>query len=515
VPGGPPGLFPAPGEDGDDIDPPAPQVRIRVRVPSVATAGKELEYRLIVENMGRGAAHHTVVRATLPASVRFVRAIPEPSTTDPEPRWQLGTLPGCGTKEITLIVVPTGEADVRVCARVMSEYGQCVQTRIAGKAPRTDDRIRIPVPMPGPEPGPRPFPQPPMGNPNLTINVTTPPRPVSLFDMVPVTIEVTNTGTGPARDVNVRATLAPGLKVSKVTPMETAEGTLEWALGTIGAGQRKRIELQLVAEKAGTLAIDAELTDAGGTKKAGHGQVQVSEVKLDIIKKGPASRLVGGTAIYTIQVTNSGDVPASNVVVTDEIPELIEFIRATAGGKMVGTTVRWELGTLPPGERREVRLEIRCKVAGTLKNRATAKSDRMEKGVTAEAETAFENVTGLTAEIDSDTPVMEVGKTVLYTIRVINQGDGEAENVGLTVTLPPELTLVGDPVGPIMAVMGPGPIVFPPQVKIPGKEKREYKIRAQATMPGEVKVHVEVTAKTLERGPLVREEATTIYGKKP
>src|SRR5262245_3928373 len=43
-------------------DPPTPVVSIRVRVPAIASAGQELEYRLCVENASRAAAHHVTVR---------------------------------------------------------------------------------------------------------------------------------------------------------------------------------------------------------------------------------------------------------------------------------------------------------------------------------------------------------------------------------------------------------------------------------------------------------------------
>jgi uncharacterized repeat protein (TIGR01451 family) len=516
MPGGP-GMMPGDDDDCDVVDPPAPQVRIRVRVPSTAPAGKELEYRLIVENAGRGAAHHTAVRVTLPPSARLVRANPEPTTTDPEPRWQLGTLPGCGTKEITLVLVPTGEADVRLCARVSHEYGQCVQTRVGRRVPRPDDRIPVPMPMPGPEPGPGPGPRPPVGNPNLTLKVSSPtPATALLFDVVTFVLDVANTGTAQVRDVSLSLTPAEGLSFSNAMPAPTSDPDkppFTWSLSTpLAPGQRRRIEVQLIAKKTGPLSVDVEVTDASGQKKTERGQVQIGEVKLELIKKGPARRLLSSTATYVLQVVNTGNVPATNVTVTDDLPDQIELVRASAGGKKVGTAVRWELGTLKPGERRPLQLEVRSKQAGTLKNRAVARTDRMENPVIAEAETVFENITGLTVEVDKSDPLLEVGKTGLYTVKVINQGEGDVENLGVTVTLPMELTLVEarGPTDPRKDAAAPGVVTFLPLGKLPGKQTATYQIRATAAMPGEVKVRVEVTHKALDK-PLVIEEGTTLY----
>jgi uncharacterized repeat protein (TIGR01451 family) len=507
-----PGFVPEFGDE-DAIDPPAPQVRIRVRAPAAMVPGKELEYRLIVENTGKGAAHHTAVRVSLPPGVQVVRANPQPTTTDPEPRWQLGTLPGCGNKEITLVVMPAGDADVRVCARVSHEYGQCVVTRISGKPPAVDDRIKVPMPGPdpgpGPGPGPRPLPQPPMGNPNLTLRVTAPAKAV-LFDPVTFVLEVANTGTGPARDVVVTATPTAGLEFSNAVPNPTTEMPMTWLLRTLAPGQRQRIELILIPRKGGTFGVEVD-AETGTQKRTERAQVVVGEVKLDLIKKGPATRLAGSKALYVIQVQNVGAVDATNVVISDEIPEQIEFVGASPGGKLEGNVVRWNVGTLAPGQRQQVTLEVVCKVPGTLKNRAVVRADRIEKAVTAEAVTEFENVTGLTVEIDRNPALVQVDQVCDYTIRVINQGDGEVEALGVTVTLPPGLTLV-DAMGPIEALKAADSATFPQTVKVKARETATYKVRAKATMPGEVKVEVKVTAKQLER-PLLREEATTIFAK--
>lgn len=511
--GPPPGLVPGPGfVDEDAFDPPAPQVRIRVRAPAVAIPGKELVYRLIVENCGRGAAHHTAVRVSLPPGVRVARTTPEATTTEPEPRWQLGTIPACGNKELALVLVPAGDADVRICARVSHEYGQCVVTRISGKpaVPRpmpTPD----PGPGPGPGPGPRPLPQPPLGNPNLTLRVTAPPRPV-LFDPITFTIEAENKGTSPARDVLVTATPSPGLEFANANPAPTTERPLTWAIGTLAPGQRKRIELLLITKKGGTFGVEVD-AETGAQKRSERAQVTVGEVKLDLIKKGPAQRLVGSKSLYVIQVQNIGEMEATGVVITDELPDQIEFVGASPGGRQVGPAVTWDLGTLAPNERKQVTLEVRCKVAGTLKNRAVARADRLEKSVTAEAVTEFEAVpAGMTVEIDRTPAVLPVDGTCDFEVRIINQGDGKVEAVGVRVLMPKGLALV-DAQGPIEPMeKTPEGVVFPATVDIPARQTVTYRVRTKATLPGEVKVQVGVIAKHLEK-PLLREEAVTIFGK--
>src|SRR6266404_2627120 len=115
----------------EPADPPAPVVVLRVRVPASAAAGQELEYRICVENCSPAAAHHVLVRNPLPAGAHFVRANPEPSVREPELLWRLGTLEAGAKREIVLVLAPTGSGDVKNCARVQFEHGECVTTKVA------------------------------------------------------------------------------------------------------------------------------------------------------------------------------------------------------------------------------------------------------------------------------------------------------------------------------------------------------------------------------------------------
>src|SRR5262245_20168405 len=51
------------------LDPPAPMVTLKVRVPVCAVPGKELEYRYFIENNSPADAHHVIVKNPLPANV--------------------------------------------------------------------------------------------------------------------------------------------------------------------------------------------------------------------------------------------------------------------------------------------------------------------------------------------------------------------------------------------------------------------------------------------------------------
>ena len=103
-PAPPPPAPPPIDETPCPIDPPTPVVAIRVRAPASSAGGREIEYRICIENCSDADAHHVVVRDPLPANARFVRASPEPHVREPELVWHLGSLEGGKCREITLVL---------------------------------------------------------------------------------------------------------------------------------------------------------------------------------------------------------------------------------------------------------------------------------------------------------------------------------------------------------------------------------------------------------------------------
>jgi hypothetical protein len=61
--------------------------------------------------------------------------------------------------------------------------------------------------------------------------------------------------------------------------------------------------------------------------------------------------------------------------VSDELPREIVFLGSSAGGKLDGNVVRWNIGTIPAGQTREVTLDVSAKLAGDFDNRCTATAD--------------------------------------------------------------------------------------------------------------------------------------------
>jgi uncharacterized repeat protein (TIGR01451 family) len=450
-------------------DPPTPTVSIRVRVPATVDAGQDLEYHIRVENCSHAPAHHVLVRDPLPASARFVRADPQPTTVEPELTWNLGTLEACACRDITLVLAPTGSGDVQNCARVQFEHGECVSTRVC--------------------------------RPCLRLRKSGPERAV-IYDALTYQIALTNTGSTPITGVALTDTLPDGLEHSSHKP------DLTWDVGTLAPGQCRHIEYQVVAMKTGRLCNKAVATAAGGLREESESCVVVSEAKLALAETGPAERPLGQAATYQITVTNPGDAPVRNVILTDPVPAGTAFVRASAGGRLDGKEVKWSVGTLPPGGTKVVEFSLRGQVAGRVTNRATATADR---GLTAQAEatTEFTGASALLLEVvDKDDPV-EIGADTSYIITVRNQGTLPATNVRVKATSPEQMAAIRA-TGPADNHKEGPTILYEPTTLPPGKEAR-YEVFVKALAAGDVRFRVELTADQLPGGAVHEEESTTVY----
>jgi len=72
----------------------------------------------------------------------------------------------------------------------------------------------------------------------------------------------------------------------------------------------------------------------------------IKELKIKKITTTPTID-PGDDASFEITVTNHKEAAATNVVVTDELPNGLTLVSASNGGVLSGNTVRWDLGTMP------------------------------------------------------------------------------------------------------------------------------------------------------------------------
>ena len=234
------------------------------------------------------------------------------------------------------------------------------------------------------------------------------------------TITISNPGTGDAE--NVMLTLLP------IHEGTGSAGTRE--IGTIKAGTRRSIEVELTARQAGEIAVRAAATADGGLQVEGRQDVRVRRPTLAVEALGPAKRYAGTTARYTIKVSNTGDATAQNVVAVAALPMASEFVKCSNAGihdKERGR-VRWSIGSLRPGAFQIV--EVTTTLKGSGSNRLDVRTAAAEQLTAAgSVVTEVESIADLRMTVLDPAGVVPLDTEMTYEVHIVNRGTRAANNV--------------------------------------------------------------------------------------
>lgn len=360
--------------------PPPPVVKIMVRVPACTEPGTAIKYLICVENCSPSEAHHVTVKNAVPENAKFVKSDPPPVKPGPELQWNLGTVGAGARREIVLWLQPTNKEDVKNCARVQFEHGQCVTTRQVALPPVT--------------PGERPpkidtIPDvPPEGAPILDLQVH---GPKEQFANLPAkyNIVLTNKGKTKATTLQVNARLSDKLRVVKVSePGVAAENVVAWNLGTLEPGATRTLELTLKSLEKGEHCFKViAIADLGVrkevemcTKFAG-----ASAMTLEMFdREDPV--FLGHKTSYPVTIRNQGSEPLTNIRLRAYVPNSLKIEKSTPqiekqqpvqGGMLIEFK---ELPKLDVGTQAKYEIFAEALQAGVTIFRIEVTSDQLEAG---------------------------------------------------------------------------------------------------------------------------------------
>jgi uncharacterized repeat protein (TIGR01451 family) len=137
----------------------------------------------------------------------------------------------------------------------------------------------------------------------------------------------------------------------------------------------------------------------------------------------------GATLDYQIEVTNPGDLPTENVVVTAEVPPLLRVLGSQEG--VIGANVEWRVDRLPPRGSQQFNLQCRAMSSGNVRISARAKAT----GITPERSHAdteiMESALRLSMELAGveDPNTIKVGDQISFNIEVTNTSNVPLTNI--------------------------------------------------------------------------------------
>lgn len=372
---------PPPPDDCLPKFPPPPVVKINVRVAACSELGRNIEYRICVENCSPAEAHHVVVKDALPPNTKFVKAEPAPTKLEPELQWNLGTIGGGAVREIVLVLQPTNREDVKNCARVQFEHGQCVVTRQTAYPPGA----KPPVIQTIPESTELPL---------LELNIR---GPEQQYTNLPSKYEITltNKGKGKATNVLVTSQLPKALTPTKASePSVVHENRIVWLLGNIEPGGKRVLHLTLKANEKGEHCFKVEAEGDYGAKTDKEictKFVGISAMRLEMIGNEGVV-FVGYKMSYQVVIRNMASDPLTNVRMRAFVPFSMAVVRANAKFVELGPVAggQWiEFLPLPEiAGGKQARYEITCEAlkAGVTRFQIEVSADQLTNGPVIEQE---------------------------------------------------------------------------------------------------------------------------------
>lgn len=257
------------------------------------------------------------------------------------------------------------------------------------------------------------------------------PREIQVNETADFEINIKNVGRVELQDVRVMDKVPAGVQFIDSDPKPSnlgRNGDLQWDMGTLKPGEERNIRLQLKPTQPGEIGSTAQVYSAARASM----RTLVTKPQLKISHTADPKTLVGNNVVFDVIVENTGNGPAKDVIIQEEVPDLLEYQDGSR-------ELEYEIGTLLPGQSRRVQLGLRAAKVGRLRNVMFASA---RGGLQAKHETNVEIIAPKLETSSSGPTLRYIQRQVSHTFTVANKGTAKATNMQLIARLPSGLRFI-------------------------------------------------------------------------
>ncbi len=340
-------------------------------------------------------------------------------------------------------------------------------------------------------------------------------------DVLTYTLAYAASGTDSATAVQLADTIPVGasyvagtIRVNGVPVTDAADGdagrlvavgngVVAVSLGTVAAGAAGSVTFQARVNSPAPATVvnrgNLVFTWSGGSDTTLSNAVQTTILApaLSLSKQltSPAVALVGQQVQYRLRYGNAaGAGTAQSVVLTDTLPQGLQYVSATAAPAIAGQVLTWSLGTLAPADSGVIDLVL--VVAATVRDTVVARNVAyiQGQGTTAVAATAPQvalvgpPTAALGLDLVADALEVGVGEAIPYTTTVRNSGTLTVTDLQVAAQLPVGARYVaGSAIGADSGVVAGGRLVLYSAAPLgPGTSRTLRYVAALISAPGTV-----------------------------
>ena len=389
----------------------------------------------------------------------------------------------------------------------------------------------------------------PVGPAKLELTVQAPQTSL-VGEKLRVVATIRNVGQSPATNVVLTDRFDTGL----IFPLDPSRNMIEnKGIGTIGPGETRTVPIDLDVSKAGSLCQDVGVEYAGGNPVSQRVCVSAAEpapqrnASFRVTIDAPGSAKQGQSADIAIVVTNTGEVPLTNVRVTSKYPlAAMTPTPVDAGVEVISDTITHVIERLDVGAKKTFRVSCLLKLSTrvTIFADGTAEtspggprignSDEAEMDILPSTGTAGPAGSapppstqplaigiqiGTAPVVAGETPSLRGGTRVTCLIMVRNTTAAAQTGLAIRVYFPQEITpdlntLFGPP-GTTAKIDATGALEFTPVPSIAAGELLQYNIPVTvngANSSARIDVQAVSSAAPSPTGVVTKQQNVTILG---